>query len=84
MNKILTKGLDKSQKEDLERLYRSSFTLRNTIVKVLQDRINGRLSSMTDREDFSSSGWDYKNAYDIGYMKALKEVISIISDKSEI
>lgn len=79
MKTILIQGLDGDQAKELRGDFLSAHILRKRIVEVLNGKIQSKRTSVSI--DYDSPNWANKVAHVFGYEEALKEVISILSEK---
>ena len=79
MNKTLIKHLEPDDVKKFTGDFKSSQFMRKQIVRVLGDKADTRLNSMSSRDNmFETNNWAYLNAYDLGYIKAINEVINLL------
>lgn len=83
MNTAWTKGLKKGSQEykDVEEAFASSPFLRKHLVKILQEFENDELASSLKAANYESPSWALKQADSIGYARALRKVMSILTEK---
>jgi len=80
MKTVWTQNLPEgSKKDDITSSYQSGTVLRGRLKELLQDKIDTEVTSRLKREDYESPSWAFKQADSIGYTRALKEIISLIS-----
>lgn len=65
-------------KEDIVEAYNKSKLLRRRLTEVIQEKMDTEIVARTKREDYESPSWPYKQADSSGYLRALREIISII------
>lgn len=80
MKSILTKGLEEDQAKEIRGDFISSLLLRKRIVEVLTDKIEAKRTKATS-SIYDNPNWANQAAHNFGYEEALKEVISILSEK---
>jgi hypothetical protein len=71
-------GLDEVAKSDVEKAFKGGSLLRQRLCELCEAKIQASLSVNNDQYD--SPNWAYIQADNIGYRKALKEIISLLSD----
>ena len=81
MKTSLTKGLEPDRAQELKGDFLSARILRKRIVEVLTDKIESKRQEV--RMDYDNPNWSNKVAHTFGYEEAMKEVISILSEKEE-
>lgn len=79
MKSIIVQGLDVDQAKELRGDFLSAHLLRKRIVEVLKNKIESKRTSVS--ANYDNANWDNKVAHVFGYEEALKEVISILSEK---
>lgn len=80
MKSILLKGLEPDQAKELKGDFLSAHILRKRIIEVLNEKIESRRTNVS--RDYDNPNWNNKVAHVFGYEEALKEVISILSEKN--
>lgn len=80
MKLTLIQGLPEDQASELKGDFASAHLLRKRIVEVLNDKIESKRNAVS--KDYSNPNWSNKVAHTFGYEEALKEVISILSEKT--
>lgn len=83
MNTAWTKGFRKGTQEhkDIGEAYASSAFIRKHLIKILQDFENEELSASLKSGNYESPSWALKQADSIGYARALRKIMSILSEK---
>lgn len=79
MKLSLTQGLDEDRKKEIRGDFLSAHMLRKRIIEVLNGKIETKRTSVGT--DLDSPNWNNKVAHMFGYEEAMKEVISILSEK---
>lgn len=80
MKTVWTKGLTGDAKADIVSAYKHSPLLRGRLKGILEDKVQTEVKARYSRDDYESPNWDKKQADSIGYMRALREIITLISD----
>lgn len=80
MKTVWTKGLSEDQKVELRKDFLSSLATRRRLQKLLEEKINASYDTSTAKDGYSNPNWAYLQADARGYERALKEVISMISE----
>lgn len=84
MKKSIIAGLTKEQAEEISRDFVASAFLRKRLSDILDQKISSKRSECTSKASYDSPAWAYYQADALGYERALKEVISLLSnEKSE-
>ena len=81
MKTIWTKGLDKESADEIRQVYSGSARFRAKLVELLTEKANSRRAGALSEESYVSPNWAYQQADAIGSERALKEIISLISEK---
>lgn len=75
------KGLDEQQKLDITQKYKEAGLVRRRLEKVLRDLIEEKRNGSVSEQLYDSPNWAYQQADRAGYERALRDVISMITDK---
>lgn len=79
MKTVWTTGLSSDDtKKDIAESFSQGALLRRRLSELLQDKMDTEVVARTKREDYESPSWAYKQADSSGYLRALREVISLI------
>jgi len=70
---------DKDKKADIKASYEASALIRERLASILNAKIDSRIKNMVKAETYENPNWAYEQADNIAYMRALKEIISLIS-----
>lgn len=76
MKTAWTKGLDEQLKKDVEASFKSSTIVRKRLTELCEEKVAA--SQSTDKTQYDSPNWTYMQADNIGYRRALKEIISLL------
>ena len=77
------KGIeDEQRKEDIDVSFKASGLIRGRLAEILTGKIDAKFNSMTSEEAFKEPNWELKQAADSAYVRAMKEIISLITEKS--
>lgn len=77
MKLSLTKGLGPDEKKGLENSFNNSGVFRERLKEVLLDKAELTLSL----SQYDKASWPFYHADQIGYIRAIKEIISLIETK---
>jgi hypothetical protein len=80
MKTLWTKGLDKDAKKDIESYFKGSVLLRKRLKEILEEKSDARERENLNVEGYETANWAFKQADALGYKRAMKEVISILTD----
>lgn len=81
MKTVWTKGLNKEDAEEIRQIYVGSARFRAKLTELLTEKANSRRAGALSEESYVNPNWAYVQADSIGYERALKEIISLISEK---
>lgn len=83
MKQSLYKGLDAQGEADVRSAFLSSLPLRKQLIKVLSDKIDVERKRMCKKDLHAENGdWGLKMADSMGYERAQREFIALLSEKS--
>ena len=80
MKTVWTKGLTGQPREEIEREFKASAHIRGRLTKILQEKIDTKRTQKVSEEEYALPAWPYKQADSIGYERAMREIISLLSD----
>lgn len=78
MKTILTAGLDEQKKKEVTQDFVGAVALRAQLSKVLEGKIASNRKDTFSKDAYASPSWAYLQADNVGYERALREVISLI------
>ena len=78
MKNSLFKDVEPEYVDELKGEFIRSVRLRTQIIKHLQSKVDNRVTTMSQRTDFEEDNWTHKNAYDLGYVKALSDLMILL------
>ena len=79
MKKSLTKGLDKEKAEQLELNFKHSAETRERLIELIGEKLVTADNTSTSKNSYDIANWAYLQADLVGYKRALKEIISLLS-----
>lgn len=82
MKTVWTKGLKVQEREEITRDFQASAMLRKRLIVLLRDKIDAGRTCSTSKERYESPSWAYIQADEVGYGRALQEVISLLFSES--
>ena len=82
MKTVWVKGLGEQEATEVRQEYVGGARLRARLVHLLNEKRNSRRDFSLSEDAYVNPNWAYLQADSIGYERALKEVISLISEKS--
>lgn len=71
---------DKEAKDIMRNEYNKSKLLRERLLSLLNDKIESEYKSTRSKDGYADANWAYRQADSQGYLRALHEIISLISD----
>lgn len=78
MKTSLTKGLDKSEAEEIKGLFIQSLRLRERLASIVKEKIDSNNIERISKNSYDNPSWAYIQADAVGYERALKEIISLL------
>lgn len=75
-----TQGLDEQLSKDVISSYKESIVLRKRLKKILEDIIEETRATQCSKTLYESPNWQFMQADKMGYERALRDIISYISD----
>ncbi len=79
MKTVWTKGLDDDAKSEMEHLYAASNLVRKRLLTLLQEKDGVADKASLSSDNYESPSWGFIQADNVGYRRALREVMSLIS-----
>jgi len=79
LKSILYVGLDEDQKKDLRADFISAQVLRKRLIKIMEDKIDTKRTSVRNDQNYDKPNWENYVADGIGYERAMYEIISLIT-----
>ncbi len=79
MKTIWTKGLNEQEKEEMRTSFIASANVRKRLSQLVEEKIETKRKGSVSEERYDSPGWAYLQADAVGYERAMREIISIIS-----
>ena len=80
MKTVWTAGMDVDASQEITSDFKGAKELRKRLDKLLCDKINSCREDVLSKIKYESPSWAYVQADAVGYERALKEVISLISE----
>lgn len=80
MKSNLTAGLEPQQKEEVVASFKASGLIRERLTTILEKKIQSSKTNKVSVETYSNPSWAYLQADANGYERAIKEVISLLSE----
>lgn len=71
-----TKGLDEQGVADIQSSFKAATRLRARLVELCEGKSDSSLT--TNKDQYESPNWCYQQADNIGYRRALNEIISLL------
>ena len=73
-----TKGLSGDVKKDVVQEYAASGNLRRRLEVLIQEKQSTAQKTIIAKDGYETPNWAYKQADNIGYMRAMEEIINLI------
>ena len=80
MKQSWTKGLDETRTKDVRGDFLSSLVTRKRLIELLEEKISSAEITSQDKAWYDVANWAYKQADLIGYKRALRDVINLVTD----
>lgn len=77
-----TKGLKQEVSDELRENFYHSSVVRQRLITILEEKMAASAVNSRSKDNYGLAGWPYLQADSVGYERALKEVISLISSES--
>lgn len=71
-------GLEEGQKLEMEREFLASALLRSRLKELIEGKLEASRVAQRNKVNYENSAWPYQQADQIGYERALSEIISLI------
>lgn len=81
MKTVVTKGLNEKETKEIRQEFVASAHLRKRFIQLFEERIVSSRSKTIASSTYDSPNWAYLQADNVGYERALKEVISILESE---
>ena len=73
-------GLDPDVAKEIKADYLSSRLVRGRLVQLIEERISASHKNSVLKDGYESPNWAFKQADQVGFERALREIISLIKD----
>lgn len=81
MKKNITAGItDEDLVKEIKMNFLSSSVIRKRIRQLIKDKEESAFSVSLSKEGYDSPNWTFKQADAVGYIRALREVASLLED----
>lgn len=80
MKTVWTSGLDAGKKVEVKQEFTSAHHLRMRLKELLNKKIDNSRKQVTLKELYDSPNWALLQADNVGFIRALEEVISLLED----
>lgn len=75
-----TKGLEPELEKEIRGDFLSSRIVRHRLITILEEKIKSAQILAMDKDGYNIPNWAFKQADLIGFQRALKEIIDLVSD----
>lgn len=72
-------GLSEEKKEEIRKEFASSVTIRKRLAEICDKKLSTNERERVTKEAYASPNWAYLQADAVGYERALREIISLLS-----
>lgn len=80
MKKSWTQGLTKDIADEVRGTFASSLIIRKRLRLLIEDKIHAAHTASLSKEGYDISNWALKQADQIGYERALNEILSLLEE----
>lgn len=77
-----TQGVGKELAVDIRQNFKESLVLRRRLSELLEKKMSTSWRSSTSKDEYANPNWAYLQADARGYERAMREILSLISDDS--
>jgi hypothetical protein len=77
----ILKGLSDEAKVEVRGAFKGSLAFRNQLIKVLEEKIESTRKGSILNDSYNSPNWALKQADSVGYERALRECMSLLTEK---
>lgn len=81
MKTLWTRGLDNQSTADIRQSFLSSRPIRKRLTDLCREKIEEHFKAQYLRKPRDIENWEMDQAYCMGYVKALSEVVSLLTEK---
>lgn len=80
MKTVWKSGLTAEQKKEMEAIFNGSHAIRERLTTIIGGKLTGAEVEATTKSSYDSPNWALKQADNVGYRRALQEILSILKD----
>ena len=80
MKTIWKNGLTAEQKKEVEAIFQGSHALRERLTTILEGKVSSAVTESTSKSSYEDPNWAFRQADNVGYRRALQEILSILKD----
>lgn len=80
MKTVWIKGLDIDAQEEIQLSYQAGGRLRARLAEIVADKMDAKVREAMSAVEYENPNWAYKQADSQGYLRALKEITSLITE----
>ncbi len=81
MKTAWTKGLEADAKQEIEAAFNAGGALRERLSFLLAGKMNAKFNENLTDNNYDNVNWAYKQADTQGYIRAMKEISSLLASK---
>jgi hypothetical protein len=71
-------GLDEQLAKDVSGDFKSSLVTRKRLATLLEEKVKEKENSSLSAEEYNVANWAYKQADQVGYKRAIRDVLNLI------
>lgn len=75
-----TKGLNPRDKEEMQQIFAASSRFRERAIVLLKEKMLSAQNKNLNEDAYENPNWALKQADSVGYARALREIISLMSE----
>lgn len=79
MKTVWTKGQNEQRTEDITSSFQACGLIRGRLAEILEEKIQAKFNTMTSDDAFKEPNWALEQAANAKYIRAMKEIISLIT-----
>ena len=83
MKTIITKGLEPEYVLEIKGAFKASLPVRKRLQDILESKVQEHFKAQYAKDNYDSPSWSQQQADSMGYVRALREVISLLDDKTK-
>lgn len=73
-----TKGLEKDAQQEMRQHFVASLQVRKRLTEILKEKMENTNNNQLLTDNYDSPNWAFKQADNVGYNRALKEILNLL------